>query len=457
MTEIVFPLLERIKASGPADPIPTTEELRRSLTDLQSDVGARAFNSFDYAKQLAASVWGAEKTSHFSMVSRELRVTDKRTKADRWQRARRAASGLRSPWDTIFLERIAGSQRAERRDHGVVLSAAYLEATALAWSRWVRHCEMEQVSETPTGTTLEAYARSLMHGQEDAEIMRNRDDGESTQDRKEPVSMRSCSSYLERIVAAYRLRYPGFSSAACEFVLTRYREEAKQAGSPTKTGNQIVGASAIYDLGFEQMDNARNRRVRGVHAARDFRNGLLLALGIALPQRARALSVLEFERTLFLPEPDVILIRIPGSALKLPEAQKQDETFERTFRNPGLYAALAEYRRDYRPLFDTGSWLFPSMLDRTAPISEEQIGKLSGDMTQRVFGVRVTIHRWRDNVATEASEELPIGPRAVPSLLGHRETTTGQRHYDHSQGIKASLEHEDFLDHRRSDPCELLI
>lgn len=112
------------------------------------------------------------------------------------------------------------------------------------------------------------------------------------------------------------------------------------------------------------------RLVRGGHAARDFRNGILLSLGAALPQRARALSALAFDQTLDLRGAGLVNVRIPARMLKLPEDRKSGAPFERTLTSEKLAEALLEYRRSFRPLFDQGPYLFPSMLSPDAAISE---------------------------------------------------------------------------------------
>ncbi|MFZ7094401.1 hypothetical protein [Primorskyibacter sp. 2E233] len=310
---------------------------------------------------------------------------------------------------------------------------------AAAWGRWLRYCGQTAADVRPTATGLETYAEVI------------------SSEQKPPVSCTSCACYLERIVAAYKLAVPGFKSEACTFVVTQHREAARRSGTPTKTGAQLVGASAIYDHGFELMERGRSNPLRGPHAARDFRNGLLLAVGISLPQRARALSCLVFDETLYLPEPGVIRVCLSGEALKLPEIEKPFAQFEQTFRNPGLYAALVEYRHVFRPILDAGNWLFPSFVDRSRAITEATVGSLTGNLLEREFHVRISVHRLRDNVATEASEELDAAARAVGPLLGHSSATTGQRHYDHSEGIKAAREHAAFLDRKRSAPCKLKL
>ncbi|EYD71422.1 hypothetical protein Lokhon_03071 [Limimaricola hongkongensis DSM 17492] len=143
--------------------------------------------------------------------------------------------------------------------------------------------------------------------------------------------------------------------------------------------------------------------------------------------------------------------------LKLPEDRKSGEPFERTLSSEKLAAALREYRAAYRPLFDEGNNLFPSMLARNTAISEAQIGRLVGNLTEEAFGVRVSIHRVRDNVATEASERLARGAHASSALLGHRGLGTTQRHYDRSTGLAAAQEFLQLVDSQRRSSTDLAL
>ncbi len=72
------------------------------------------------------------------------------------------------------------------------------------------------------------------------------------------------------------------------------------------------------------------------------------------------------------------------------------------------------------------------------------------------LGVRISIHRFRDNVATEASEAMPDGGRLAPSLLGHRDAATAARHYDHSEGMAAAQGFARVLAGRRTRRTDLL-
>ncbi|MDO5642602.1 MAG: hypothetical protein Q4G26_09495 [Paracoccus sp. (in: a-proteobacteria)] len=173
-------------------------------------------------------------------------------------------------------------------------------------------------------------------------------------------------------------------------------------------------------------------------------------LAAALPQRARALAHLAFDQTLIMLASPMIEIRLPGSVIKERESRKATVGYHNIIQNADLWSALNEYRRDFRKLFDDGGAMFPSTLRQGSSLSSGEIGKQVGDLTERHLGVRVSIHRVRDNVATESSEELRDGAYLAPALLGHRNADTARRHYDHSTGAAATKDYGEALSERRS-------
>ena len=208
---------------------------------------------------------------------------------------------------------------------------------------------------------------------------------------------------------------------------------------------------------MEIVEHARAQGPRDLFAARDYRNGLLLAMAAAVPQRARALSHFDIGRTIMLLERPCLHVRLPGSALKLREHEKENAGYDRVLENPVLWDAIDEYRRVFRPLFDAGSGMFPSLLEVGVTVSAKQLGHLAGNLTQKHLGVRISLHRIRDNVATEASEELRGGGYIAPVLLDHRNPATTMASYDHAQGIRAARDHAEFVASRRSYSATLRL
>ncbi|SFK88758.1 hypothetical protein SAMN04488004_103246 [Loktanella salsilacus] len=433
-------MLAAIRSAEPSQAVPGLSELSIHLKERIASVGDTAFQEFAYLQQMAAETWGAERTSHFAIVLRKARVAPKATKVSRWKKVGTAIERLPADWRPALRSIAERSEAGESTKGLPIWSSEYLGAVTTALCRYVDFATRHAVALVPAGSDLHQYAVWLTDPA-------NEEHG---------VSFRAAGDYVSRIKAGLSIIVPSAGSPARDFVVRYWREKGKANGTPTKVGEQLVGAVTIYDLGFLLMENARNARMRGISAATTFRNGLILALGIALPQRARAISALELGATIWVEQPDRLHVRIPARMLKVPEDQKNGDPFDMVWHNPRLVSALDEYRRCFRPLFDSGACLFPSIHAPDQAISEKRIGKVTGDITERNLGIRIPIHRFRDNAGTDAAENLVGGRLATATLLGHTDIGTGD-HYDHSKGINASAEFAQFIDCRRSIPTDLVL
>lgn len=435
-------LLRDIRGAHPMDVVPSVERLRAHLSARRAAVGDTAFAEFAYLQKVAAETWGAGRTAHFARVLRDARVAPKLRRGCRWTAAEAQVASLPADWQQPLRDQIAISRSRRTILGRTPWSVDYTQSVLSALRRWVAYCRVRGLPLNPTATTLHGYAVHLVEPGSDAT----------------PRTAGTAANYSQRIMAGLSVATGGqFRSEACAFVVADWRERSRTEGAITKTGSQLVGASALYALGFRMIGAAQAQPMRGVGAATTFRNGLILAVGAALPERARALSWLEFDRTLVLLDDTHIHVTLPGQALKGPEARKARAGYDVVFQNPRLAMALHAYRAEYRPLFDDGLHLFPSVHGKPGGISSGQLGKLTGDLTEKEFGVRIPIHRVRDNVATEAAENLIGGAFAAKTLLRHVDEGVTRRHYDHSEGLKAAGAFEDFVESRRKVTADLLL
>ncbi|QPZ91208.1 site-specific integrase [Thioclava electrotropha] len=415
-------------------PVPDRTEISGYLDALSARLGAEyAASELAYIQLGAPVLWGVPVAGMIGQVLRQSRCTPKVAAQSIDERARSAISSLPDEWQGKLIAKLI----SEPGPHSEKWSANHVQSVAHALARWCRASAVLGREVRPSGSSFHVYATDL---------------------RADGVSDRSVSDYLSRIVSAFRVvADPGFRSAGCDHVIARHDGLAKVAGRPTKTGAQIVGASTIFDLGVELMDTAREKGPRGLHVARDFRNGLLLSFAAALPQRARALSHLSFGTTVMLLEKPYVHVVLPGRVLKMREAKKRFAGYDKVLCNSMLWSALDDYKRSVRPLFDEGPALFPSMIDMGAAITSAQLGRLVGDLTCKHLGVRVSIHRVRDNAATEASEEIQSGGYLAPALLGNKSAGTTRDSYDHAQGMRAAREHGARIAGLRSAPTTLRV
>ncbi len=435
-------MLRKLRDASPLDAAPSREALTQHLAARVGEVGPKAFAEFAHLQRVAAETLGTEQTAHFARVLREARVSVKAPDRCAWETAARRIASLPVDWQEPFSEQIAISKKGRAVLGKTIWSVDYTKSVLAALERWATYCDAEGLPLHPTASAFHSYACRLVQPVSD----------------RLPTSTGTAANYLQRILAGLVVATRGqFRSDACSFVAADWRERARAQGASTKTGSQLVGASMLYRSGFRMMAKANARPMRGIRAATLFRNGLILAVGSALPERARALTWLEFDRTLTLIDRTHIHVDLPGEALKYPEARKAGEGYDVVFENVGLADALHTYRSIYRPLFDDGLHLFPSVHGKPGAITSKQLGRLTGNLTEQEFGVRIPIHRFRDNVATEASENLIGGAYAAKTLLRHVDEAITLRHYDHAEGMKSAGEFQDFIEGRRTIPAELIL
>jgi len=406
---------------------PTRQEVEDYLTECSMLHGCHlASLRLHRVQTVAPTLWGMPYASMIAIIRRQRLRPPRANRRTKTEYLLTLIARLPNEWQAGLIARMSSAPQNRK----LKWSADHLNSVTYALLRWLAWCEVSGHEIRPTGISFHAYACLLS---------------------EEGVSTRSARDYLKRILSGYSTACdPDFASVACKHVISRLNARGKVEGRPTKTGEQLVGASTIFDLGMDIIENARTLGPRDLFAARDYRNGLLLALAAAVPQRAKALSHLEIGRTIMLLERPCIHVRLPGSALKLREYKKDLSGYDRTLQNPELWDAIDEYNRLFRPLFDDGSAMFPSILEIGARVSAKRLGCLVGNLTQKHFGVRISVHRIRDNVATEASEELLGGGYLAPVLLDNRNPATTMASYDHSQGVRAARDHVEFVASRRS-------
>lgn len=413
---------------------PTRDEIERYLETCSADIGDHYGAAKLHRVQVAAPVlWGMSYATLIAITLRQRERVSRPIGASKEEALHGLIMRLPAMWQPGILARMPSAHGRPR----AMWSVDHLESVARALLRWLRWCENERHDLRPSGSAFHAYVSDLA---------------------RDGLATRSAADYLSRIYSGYSAACErGFSSVGCEHVISRLNSQAKIEGRRTKSGEQLVGASTIFDLGTDLMEQAKAMGPRSLSIARDYRNGLLLAIAAALPQRARALSFFEMGRTVTLLEHPCIHVSLRGSMLKLREHEKMHGGYNQVLRNPVLWDALDAYTRIFRPLFDEGGALFPSLLDVGERVSAAHLGRLVGNLTEEHLGVRVSVHRVRDNVATEASEELRSGGYIAPALLNNRSAATTMASYDHAEGVRATRDHVDFLAARRSYSASLRL
>jgi hypothetical protein len=370
--------------------------------------------------QISAGLgWGPETSAHLARTLRASRVTKKNKPADRWTRAAGAVAKLPAAWKPSFEALLAVSRDAPRSRATLIWSAARIEAVASALRRFSGFAAKKNLKPVPTASLFQSWAEHVVEN---------------------GAAAITAAAYCSRVIDGFeRVLTPGTVYDAAAAVADRWAVRADDEPQRKGKASRIVPASEIDALGFKLMAQAEAAPLRRISEATLYRDGLLLAVAATLPERARALSALEFDVTVFLEGDGVIRFAIPGEHLKLAERRKARRGFHARIRRPSLHRALARWRDVYRPMFDDGLGLWPSRHDMEHGLTEGSLGMLGSKITKARLGRSISLHLIRDCVATEIVESDPIGgPVRAQGVLRHKDPRITSDFYIHADGLVVS-------------------
>jgi len=180
--------------------------------------------------------------------------------------------------------------------------------------------------------------------------------------------------------------------------------------------------------------------------ARQFRDGLMIALLAARPFRRANFCSIEIDRHLIRTgDGYVIIIPARENKSRRPIEQHVPQSLvpalERylTIWRPALMSMSGPWNPDYEPVLP-GQRLWVSHCGTALGVSG--LYKLLLTRTQSEFGHKVNPHLFRDCAVTSLAEEDPANVLIATSLLGHSTLRTAERHYIRARGIEASRLHQ---------------
>lgn len=393
----------------------------------------RGYTISMHLRDALRSLWGDDAGATVTRHARDIQPQAEVTLKSEWDAVRGAVAHLPAAWRAPFDDFVT---RCETDPPDDVLSPFTLQGMAEALSSWARF-RRDDTSRPLTGAELNDYAAHLAES---------------------GVWVSAVRSAVTKIYMCYmHIIAPGFRSGACQAVLRDLKGRAETAGPCRKNPAQIVPASLLYKTGQEMMAEAQAGSSHDMRAATVYRNGLLLTVAAALPLRRRALTSLDLATSFRLEERPIIRIDISGHYLKLRHAEKNYRRYRAQLTSPVVWDAVQVWRQRFRPIFDDGTALWPSVRVRGEALVADVLGQVFGETTAERIGVRVPIHRIRDCAATECIEELEHGAGWAQHLLNHRSAQTATQFYDHSTGVAVSREFGQLVAARRSDPVDLIL
>lgn len=345
--------------------------------------------------------------------------------ADRhaWEAAHRqgdflAEAGLATTWRSA-------SERSARAAYG-------------RWLHWLADQNVDLVAEAPdtrfTEARLRTYVAYLQAG-------------------RAPVTVASYLGCLCMVVVAL---FPEQDWTSLRTLQARLRRRARPVRNKQA---RLVPANDLLQCGLDLLQQAGETLDRAkapgltprqqVAAARDYRDGLLIALLASRPLRLRNLLAIEIGRH---------LRRANGRAtLHFAADETKHKRVLDTVWPDSLVPVLDRYIAEVRPLLiaarapgNVAHGVRPSggMLwlgQGGSPLTPAGVQKALARHTTPRFGHGVNAHLFRDCVATTLANTDPDHARHAAALLGHRTLRTTERNYISVDGRLALDRHHDLI------------
>jgi integrase len=220
--------------------------------------------------------------------------------------------------------------------------------------------------------------------------------------------------------------------------LRRWQYLYQQRAVPREKRNKILHPSRLIKLGRDLMDSA-DQQSRIDERARQFRDGLLIALLASRPIRRRALSELRVGSHLCR-EGEAFTLLLPGADTKSGHPVEMP-------LSGWLAPYLNRYLEHYRPLFRGAAdedrlWLS----SKGSALGAEAIHALVRRRTEQGLGVAISPHLFRDIAATMIAREAPELLSVARDLLTHSSVETTLKHYTQANTLAAAREYQKVLD-----------
>jgi len=244
------------------------------------------------------------------------------------------------------------------------------------------------------------------------------------------ITPMSVAAELQHLWLAMKALAPTSDWAWLAKIQYRWAREAR----PRERRHRMVDPRRLLELGFRLMDSASDAELAPRERARQFRDGLLIALLVVVPLRRRSLTALQLDKQ----------VRRIGNGFRItlaPEDTKAGHAVD--FDVPTeLTNYITRYLADYRPIFP-GARTSKAMWLSSKPgvLGGEAIYDLVCRRTLAAFGVTVYPHLFRTITATTIAREAPDKIAIARDLLTHSKLDTTVQHYIQAQTVRAGRDH----------------
>lgn len=236
------------------------------------------------------------------------------------------------------------------------------------------------------------------------------------------------------------IRYVVGAAPQSEFPFLRdYQRQLLRLAQDNHGRRKIGRIPSLFDVieaGLNYADCGVENAKSQFERARRLRDAAMIVVLAMAPVRRRNFVGLAVGQTIHVDEEKIV---ISLSA----EEVKNKLRFEMILREPGA-ALLRRYINDARPFLQARSHKTSNALwlaDTGLPYSYGYLGTRITLLTEKLLGMKVPPHFFRDATATTFARTSPELARGIKAILGHTDHRTSERHYNHAQAIEAGREY----------------
>jgi integrase/recombinase XerD len=226
--------------------------------------------------------------------------------------------------------------------------------------------------------------------------------------------------------------------------LREYQSHLLQLSQDNHGSRKIGRAPSSFDLiaaARELAEDGAEASRSAFFKARNLRDATMVMFLAMVPIRRKNFVHLEIGRTLLI-DNGRFSVLLPASEVK------NHVHYEIELLEPGA-STLNRYLTEARPFLANRSPTPTNMLwlaDTGLPYSYGYIGTRIPLIVERLLGIKVPPHFFRDAVATTFARTSPELARGTKAILGHTDHKTAERYYNQARSLEAGRTYSEIVE-----------
>lgn len=254
-------------------------------------------------------------------------------------------------------------------------------------------------------------------------------------------AVRECAPYSRKLWIDGLIRFLTAAEPDVEISLLRgMQRNLLQLANGDYGARKIGRIPSSFDLIEAALTYADAPAKSAFEGARRQRDAAMIVFLAMVPIRRRSFVSLEIDRTLIANDKEIIILLAPDEV-------KIKRHYEIVLREPGA-ALMRRYLGEARPFLHSRARIQTDavwLADTGLPYSYGYVGRRIPLLTERMIGMNVPPHFFRDALATTFARESPELARGTKAMLGHTDHRMSERHYNHAQAIEAGRSFSEIL------------